>query len=93
MLTGFEWDIAKARSNEKKHGVCFEEAATIFDDPFSLTIYDPEHSQDEERFVTVGLSDQGNLLVVCHCDRDNKIRIINSWHAEPRERRRYEAGD
>src|SRR5262245_15113850 len=66
----FEWDDDKARTNWSKHGVSFEEAATVFDDPFSLTREDPDHSFDEDRFITLGLSDFGRLLVVCHTDRD-----------------------
>ena len=92
MFIGFEWDPAKARSNAEKHGVSFEEASTVFDDLLSFTIDDPEHSAEEQRFVTFGESDRGGLLVVCHCDRDNKIRIISSRPATPSERRDYELG-
>ena len=92
MLTGFDWDPAKAASNLHKHGVPFEEAATVFDDPLSLTIPDPDHSENEERFVTTGQSNTGKLLVVCHCDREGKIRIISSRHATPHERLDYESG-
>lgn len=93
MLIGFEWDSAKARSNAEKHGVSFEEASTVFDDPLAVTIDDPEHSANEERFVTIGESDRGSFLVVCHCDRHNKIRIISSRFATPGERRDYELGN
>ena len=92
MLIGFEWDPAKARSNLEKHGVAFEEATTIFDDPLSITIDDPEHSQDEERFVTIGQSTPQSLLVVSHCDRNNRVRIISAREATPREKRDYESG-
>lgn len=92
MLSGFEWDPAKAASNLQKHGVSFEEAATVFDDPLSLTICDPDHSEDEERFVTIGQSKNGTLVVVSHCDRANRIRIINCRYPTPRERRDYESG-
>jgi uncharacterized DUF497 family protein len=91
MLSGFEWDPAKAASNLEDHGVSFEEAATVFDDPLSLTVYDPDHSEDEARFVTIGQSKQRTLLVVCHCDRENRIRIINSRFPSSRERRTYES--
>jgi len=91
MLTGFEWDEAKARSNVRKHRVSFEEAVTVFDDPMALTLDDSEHSDDERRFVTVGFSNRGRLLVVCHSDRPGRIRIINSRTADRRERSYYES--
>ena len=90
MLTGFEWDKAKARSNVRKHQVSFEEAVTVFDDPMSITLDDPEHSDDERRFVTIGFSNRDRLLVVCHGDRPDRIRIINSRMADRRERSYYE---
>ena len=86
----FEWDEKKARSNTEKHGVLFEDAATIFADALSLTIPDPRHSQAEDRFVTIGHSNRGKLLVVVHTDRGNKIRIIIARPASRRERRSYE---
>jgi uncharacterized protein len=86
----FDWDEEKAVSNWLKHRVSFEEAATVFFDPLSLTIDDPEHSADEDRFVTIGLGDFGRLLVVVHTDRDGIIRIISARAATPRERRAYE---
>ena len=89
MLTGFEWDKAKAKSNIRKHGVSFEEAVTVFDDPASITVDDPDHSEDERRFVTIGFSDRVRLLVVCHCDRSNRIRIISSRTADRQERGYY----
>lgn len=90
MYEGFEWDPVKAASNLKKHGVAFEEASTVFDDPFSITIEDDEHSDREERFVTIGRSDSGRLVVVCHCDREQRIRIIGARTAERYEQRQYE---
>jgi hypothetical protein len=90
MYEGFEWDPVKAASNLKKHGVAFEEASTVFDDPFSITIEDDEHSDKEERFVTIGRSDSGRLVVVCHCDREQRIRIIGARTAERCEKRQYE---
>ena len=89
MLTGFEWDGAKAKSNVRKHNVSFEEAVTVFDDPMSITVDDPEHSADERRFVTIGFSTQDRLLVVCHSDRPDQIRMISSRAADRRERRYY----
>ena len=87
----FEWDGEKARANLEKHGVAFEEAATVFGDTLSSTIPDPLHT-DEERWVTLGRSTSGRLLVVVHTDRGGSIRIISARIAEPRERRAYEAG-
>ena len=86
----FEWDEGKARQNSSKHGVSFEEAATVFEDPLSLTIEDPIHSDRERRFVTLGQSVQGRMLVIVHTDRIDKIRIISSRAATPHERKSYE---
>jgi len=86
----FEWDERKARSNLGKHGVSFEEAATIFGDRLSFTIPDPEHSSMEERYITMGKGLTGKLLVVVHTDRGNNIRIISVRRASRRERRFYE---
>ena len=88
----FEWDSRKARSNLAKHGVGFQEASTIFGDPLSLTIPNPEHSLSEERYITVGRAFSGKLLVVVHTDRGDNIRIINARRASPRERSSYEKG-
>ena len=90
MSVRFEWDEGKAGRNIEKHGVSFEEAATVFGDPLSLTIEDPAHSWDEERFVTIGGSFAHRLLVVVHTDRDDAIRIISARQATRRERRDYE---
>lgn len=89
----FEWDERKARENRKKHGVTFEEAATVFGDPLSLTISDPFHSMGEERFVTLGLSFNGRLLVVIHMNNGDSIRIISARTATLRERKCYEEGE
>ena len=78
----FEWDDAKATTNEQKHGVSFSEAMTVFGDPLSLTGYDPDHSDDEDRFITMGLSTVGRLLIVSHTDRGDKIRIISARRAD-----------
>jgi uncharacterized DUF497 family protein len=80
----FEWDDAKADSNEQKHGVSFTEAMTVFADPLSLTGYDPDHSDDENRYITMGLSAAGRLLVVSHTDRGEKVRIISARKASGR---------
>jgi uncharacterized protein len=87
----FEWDAEKAESNLQKHEVSFEEAATIFFDPLSLTIPDPLHSDEEDRFVTTGLSNQQRHLVVVHSERDDRIRVISARLATSSERKRYES--
>lgn len=86
----FEWDGEKARSNFIKHHVSFDEAETIFDDPLAVTINDPFHSTDEDRFVKVGESDRERLLLVTYTERGDSIRIISARKADPRERRNYE---
>lgn len=90
MSLTFEWDPEKASINERNHGVRFEEAATTFMDPLSITIFDPDHSDEEDRFVLMGLSDQRRLIVVVHTDRREKIRIISARLATRRERQTYE---
>jgi len=88
----FEWDAEKAESNLRKHGVSFEEASTVFGDPLARTIIDPDHSDDEVRFLTAGLSQNSRLIVVAHVEReDEKTRIINARLATSRERRDYES--
>ena len=87
----FEWDEKKANRNVNKHGVSFEEAATVFADPLSITIFDPLHSKEEDRFVTLGMSNKNRLLVVVHTDRDDKIRIISARKATKKERKQYES--
>jgi uncharacterized protein len=86
----FEWDEAKARSNQAKHGVSFEEASTVFGDPLSLAIPDPAHSQVEDRFIILGSSHLRKLLVVVHTERRDNIRIISARRASRKERRDYE---
>lgn len=88
----FEWDEAKAASNESKHGVSFVEAMTVFADSLSLTGYDPAHSVDEDRFLTMGTSAAGRLLVISHVDRGDAVRIISARPATRRERKDYEDG-
>ena len=89
----FEWDEKKAEQNIRKHSVSFEEAATVFSDPFSITIYDPLHSKDEDRFVILGMSENNRLLVVIHTERGDKIRIISARKATKKERRQYESNE
>jgi uncharacterized DUF497 family protein len=90
MSLTFEWDEAKARENLRKHRVSFEDAKTVFGDPLSITIADPEHSPDEDRFIDIGLSSSGRLLVVVYTERGESIRIISSRRASRSERRVYE---
>jgi len=87
----FEWDPEKAGNNLLKHAVSFEEAASVFFDPLSVTISDPAHSLDENRNVILGHSLLQRLLVVVHVDRGDKIRIISARVASPQERRKYES--
>ena len=88
----FEWDSSKAAENLARHGVSFEEAATVFRDVLSATGEDPDHSFDEDRFVTFGVSTAGRLLAIAHTDRDDTIRIISARPATPSERVIYEEG-
>lgn len=88
----FLYDQKKAASNLRKHGVAFEEAVTIFGDALSITIPDPAHSEGEERFLTVGTSSAGRLLVVSHLEIGEDIRIINARRATRREKQTYEKG-
>ena len=90
MPLSFEWDEKKARTNAAKHGVRFEDAATVFADPQTLTIPDPAHSQAEERFIILGKAHTGKLLVVVHTERSDSLRIISARIASRRERKHYE---
>ena len=87
----FEWDVQKAASNAAKHGVTFSEAMTVFGDPLELAIADPNHSEDEFRFLSMGQSAMGRLLVVAYTEREGRTRIINAREATPSERRQYES--
>ena len=87
----FEWDVQKAASNAAKHGVTFSEAMTVFGDPLELAIADPNHSEDEFRFLSMGQSAMGRLLVVAYTEREGRTRIVNARAATPRERRQYES--
>ena len=88
----FEWNALKAAANQRKHGVSFDEAASVFFDPLSATGDDPDHSLDERRFVTFGLSSSGRLLVIAPTTHDDAIRIISARHATRAERKLYEEG-
>ena len=90
MTPNFEWDEKKAKQNLKKHKVSFEEASTIFNDPFSITIPDPDHSIQEEHYIDIGISEKGRILIVCYTERGTNIRIISCRKATPMERREYE---
>ena len=88
----FEWDLAKARSNLRKHRVSFEEAATALSDPLSATGNDPDHSINENRYITFGISKRGRLLVIAHTANGETIRIITAPEASKGERKIYEEG-
>ncbi len=93
MALRFSWDARKAAENARKHRVTFTEATTAFDDPLSVTIPDPDHSVGEQRFLLLGMSSRGRLLVVAHAERDATIRIINARRADRQERQMYEEED
>lgn len=86
----FAWDEKKASSNRARHGVSFDEATTVFGDPLSNTYPDPEHSLDEERFIIIGESEQGRIIVVAHTDDGETVRLISAREATSRERKSYE---
>jgi uncharacterized DUF497 family protein len=88
----FEWDPNKADRNLAKHGISFHDAATVFGDPLAITYFDPNHSDDEDRYITYGHSQAGQLLLVAHTDRGEKTRIISARAATKRERQQYEQG-
>ena len=90
MLNEFEWNIEKAASNFKKHGVSFEEAKTVFDDDFSYSFPDPDHSESELREITIGYTIKNRLVLVFSTVRDNKIRIFSARLASKNERIKYE---
>ncbi len=86
----FEWDSAKARTNLRKHGVSLGEAATVFKDPLSITISDPDHSDEEDRYTIIGASAQSRILMVSHTDRRRRTRIISARELTRTERHEYE---
>ena len=87
----FEWDEEKDKTNEKKHCISFHETTIFFSDSYSLTIHDPLHSEDEDRFIIIGSSMKNRLVVVVHSERGNKIRIISARKATRKERLQYES--
>ena len=88
----FEWNPKKADANKRKHGVTFQEGTTVFGDPLAITYVDPDHSDDEKRHITFGLSTQKRLLVVSHADRGSRTRIISARLMTRKERKIYEQG-
>ncbi len=86
----FEWDRGKAAENLRKHKVSFHEAATVFGDSLGITAADPDHSADEGRYITIGMSNLGRLLMVAHAERGDRIRIISARTLTRSERRTYE---
>ena len=86
----FEWDPAKDQENQAKHGVSFDEAASVFGDPLATTIDDPDHSTEEGRFLTTGYSNRQRLIIVAHTDRQERLRIINARDVTAAERHTYE---
>jgi uncharacterized DUF497 family protein len=88
----FEWDVRKAIANLRKHGVDFEDAATVFRDPLAITYEDPDHSVAENREITVGCTMKGHLVFVSHCEREDRVRIISARPATRAERKQYEEG-
>ncbi len=86
----FSWDPNKDRLNQRDHGITFQEATTVFGDSLAVTVSDPDHSIGEERFITIGQSSSGQLLVVCHIEQGDTIRIISARRATAHERKDYE---
>jgi len=86
----FEWDSKKSETNLQKHHVAFSEAATVFSDGLSITIYDPDHSDQEDRYITIGTSGAGRFLIVAHTDRGDRTRIISARELTRKERKAYE---
>ena len=88
----FEWDKNKAASNLSKHGVSFEEAETVFDDPLLIDFYDPDHSEDEARYLIIGASNRRRLLIVSYTERGDSVRLISAREVTRNEREAYEGG-
>jgi uncharacterized protein len=86
----FEWDEEKTQGNLEKHGVAFQEAQTVFNDPLYVDFYDPDHSFDEHRYIIIGVSQQGRLLIVSYAERGDAIRLISAREVTPAERKTYE---
>lgn len=90
MSLKFEWHPEKEKQNQRKHNISFTEASTIFADPLSVTVSDPDHSEEEDRYITIGFSISNRLMMVSHTDRDNRIRIISARELTALERKEYE---
>lgn len=88
----FEWDEQKAQANLDRHGVSFEETVTVFDDPLYVDFYDPDHSSEEHRYIMIGVSHKGRLLMVAYTERGAAVRLISSRELTPAEREIYEQG-
>lgn len=86
----FEWDPRKAQINQQKHGIAFAEAATVFGDDFATTVPDPDHSDDEFRYITIGWSNRRRLLIVAHTNRSDRVRIISARELTKTEQKQYE---
>lgn len=86
----FEWEPSKAQTNLRKHGVSFSEAGSVLADPLAITTFDPDHSEEEDRFITIGMSRASRLLIVSHTDRADRIRIISTRELGRAERKAYE---
>jgi uncharacterized DUF497 family protein len=86
----FEWNPEKARANLRRHRVGFAEAATVFRDPLGITVFDPDHSRNEDRYLTVGKTDRGRAVVVAHTDRGDRTRLISARELTRAEREDYE---
>lgn len=90
MQSLFEWDKDKAKTNRRKHKVTFEEAQTVFEDDFSIATPDPDHSDEEERWIIIGSSNKKHILVVAYTEREKKFRLISARKANRAERKKYE---
>jgi hypothetical protein len=88
----YDWDSGKSQANRLKHGVSFDEAASVFQDAAALTFDDPDHSDEEPREITIGISTRGRVLFLSHCDRGDRIRIISARKATSKERKQYAEG-
>ena len=89
----FEWHLEEAHKNLTKHGVSFDEAASVFGDPLAVTIDDPDHSQEEQRFLTTGLSKHQRLIIVAHTAIESRVRIFSAREVTSAERKQYESGE
>ena len=88
----YEWDPRKAKENLRKHGISFEEAATVFLDPMALTFPDPDHSDEEDREITIGITTKHRVVFVSQCQQGYRIRLISARKATRKERKQYEEG-